>query len=133
MFKRFFFYGLAGWGIEMVWTGMHSLFSGDLTLLGQSNLWMFFIYGCAVFLEPLHHAISRWNWPLRGLLWVIVIWTIEYASGLLLYKLLGAYPWYYSDRLAVNGLITISYAPAWFVAGLIFEKFHKSLDEFGIA
>lgn len=41
MFKRFFFYGLAGWGIEMVWTGMHSLVGGDLTLPGQSNLWMF--------------------------------------------------------------------------------------------
>lgn len=133
MFKRFLFYGLAGWGIEMVWTGMHSLVGGDLTLPGQSNLWMFFIYGCAVFLEPLHDAISRWSWLVRGLIWVVVIWCIEYASGLLLYKVLGAYPWYYSDKLAINGLITLAYAPAWFVAGLIFERFHRSLDAYGIA
>jgi len=117
----------------MVWTGMHSLFSGDLTLPGQSNLWMFFIYGCAVFLEPLHDAIAGWNWMLRGIVWVIVIWIIEYASGSILYNVLGAYPWYYSDRLAVDGLITLAYAPAWFVAGLIFEKFHRSLDRYGIA
>ncbi len=133
MLKRFFFYGLAGWGIEMVWTGAGSLLNGDLTLPGQSNLWMFFIYGCAVFLEPLHHAISQWNWFLRGLLWVLVIWSIEYASGFLLYKVLGAYPWYYSDSLALNGLITFAYAPAWFVAGLIFEMLHKSLDRYRIA
>jgi uncharacterized membrane protein len=134
MLKRFIFYGLAGWGIEMFWTGMGSLLlNGDPTLSGYSNLWMFFIYGSAVFLEPLHHRISRWNWLLRGLFWVLVIWTIEYASGFLLYKVLGAYPWYYSDKLAVNGLITFAYAPAWFVAGLIFEKFHRSLDQYGIA
>ena len=78
---------------------MHSLFSGDLTSGTVESLDVF-LYGCAVFLEPLHHAISRWN-RVTGLLWVIVIWTIEYGSGLLLYKLLGAYPWYYQERLAV--------------------------------
>lgn len=133
MLKRFFFYGLVGWGIEMVWTGAGSLLNGDVTLLGQSNVWMFFIYGCAVFLEPIHDVIARWNWILRGLIWVMIIWGIEYASGLLLYKVLGTYPWYYSDSLSVNGLITISYGPAWFVAGMVFERFHRSLDRYGIA
>lgn len=133
MLKRFFFYGLAGWGIEMVWTGAGSLISGDLRLLGESNLWMFFIYGSAVFLEPLHHAIARWNFLLRGLVWVLVIWSIEYASGWLLYTVLGVYPWYYSDSLSVNGFITIAYAPAWFIAGMVFERLHKGLDSYRIA
>jgi hypothetical protein len=133
MLKRFFFYGLAGWGIEMVWTGAGSLISGDLRLAGESNLWMFFIYGSAVFLEPIHHAIARWNFILRGLVWVLIIWSIEYASGWLLYTALGVYPWYYSDSLSVNGLITIAYAPAWFVAGMVFERLHTGLDRLGIA
>jgi hypothetical protein len=133
MLKRYFFYGLVGWGIEIIWTGAHSLISGDLRLLGQSNIWMFFIYGCAVFLEPIHHAIKGWHFMARGLLWIIIIWSIEYASGWLLYTILGVYPWYYSDFLAVNGLITFAYAPAWFIAGMVFEGLHKGLDNIGIA
>lgn len=133
MIKRFLLYGIAGWSIEIVWTGMGSLISGDLRLLGQSNLWMLPIYGLAVFLEPIHHAIIRWPRIFRGLAWVILIWGIEYLSGFILYTILGVYPWYYTDKLAVNGLITLAYAPAWFVAGMIFERIHKTLDNYGIA
>ena len=133
MMKRFFFYGIAGWGIEIIWTGLGSLISGDLRLSGQSTLWMFFIYGCAVFLERIHHLIARWPWFLRGMLWVLLIWSIEYTSGFLLYTILGVHPWYYTDRLAVNGFITLSYAPAWFVAGMVFERLHKNLDNLGVA
>lgn len=131
--KRFFFYGIAGWGIEIIWTGIGSLISGDLRLVGHSNLWMLLIYGCAIFLEPIHHAIADWPWFLRGLLWVLLIWGIEYASGLILFLVLGVHPWYYVDRLAVNGFITIAYAPAWFVAGMVFESLHRNLDNYGIA
>ncbi len=133
MMKRFFLYGIAGWGIEIIWTGIGSFISGDLTLLGHSNLWMLFIYGCAIFLEPIHHAIAHRNWFVRGVVWVLLIWSIEYTSGFLLHKILGVYPWYYTDRLAVNGLITLAYAPAWFVAGIAFERLHRALDNYGIA
>jgi len=92
MLKRFFFYGIAGWGIEIIWTGMHSLMNGDLRLPGHSNIWMFFIYGCAVFLEPIHHAIAYRHWIFRGLAWVMIIWAIEYASGFILFRILGVYP-----------------------------------------
>lgn len=133
MLKRFLFYGIAGWGIEIIWTGLHSLVVGDLRLVGHSNLWMFFIYGCAIFLEPVHHAITRWSWLFRGLLWVLIIWGIEYASGFILHQILGVYPWRYTDRLSINGFITLSYAPAWFVAGMVFERLHRTLDNYGIA
>ncbi len=133
MLKRFFFYGIAGWGIEIIWTGLGSLIGGDLRLLGHSNLWMFLIYGSAIFLEPIHHAIARWHWIFRGLIWVLLIWVIEYASGLILYMVLGVHPWYYTDRFAVNGIITLAYAPAWFVAGMVFERLHTNLDNYGIA
>ena len=133
MFKRFILYGIAGWGIEIIWTGIGSLISGDIRLTGHSNLWMFFIYGCAVFLEPIHHAISQWRWFVRGMVWLLLIWTIEYTSGFLLHLVLGVYPWYYTDRLAISGLITLAYAPAWFTAGLVFERMHSSLDNYRIA
>lgn len=133
MLKRFLFYGIAGWGIEIIWTGLGSLISGDLRLLGHSNLWMLLIYGCAIFMEPIHHAIARWHWFFRGLLWLSVIWGIEYASGMLLYLILGVHPWYYTDRFAINGMITLAYGPAWFVAGMGFERLHASFDNYRIA
>lgn len=133
MLKRFFIYGITGWSMEMLWTGLHSLLEGDLRLAGHSNIWMFFIYGSAVFLEPIHDAIYRWRWPVRGGLWMIIIWGVEYASGLILVTTLGVYPWRYGGALAVDGLVTLSYGPAWFVAGLLFERVHKTLDAYEVA
>jgi hypothetical protein len=128
MIKRFLFYGLSGWCIEVAFTGAASLLSGDLRLLAHTNLWMFFIYGCAVFLEPLHDIIRNWNWFFRGVIWTVIIWGMEYSSGLLLVKLLGIYAWYYGGQLSVDGLVNLSFAPAWFLAGFIFERLHRTLD-----
>ncbi|NLP45166.1 MAG: hypothetical protein GX351_11145 [Peptococcaceae bacterium] len=132
MIKRFLFYGLLGWWLEIIWTGLESLINGDLRLMGFTNLWMFLIYGLAVFLEPLHDIIVDWRWPLRGLVWLAVIWGIEYLSGLLLLNILGVYPWRYTDPLAINGFITLAFAPVWFTAGLLFEKVHRALDKYKI-
>lgn len=128
--KRFFIYGLVGWGIEIVWTGIGSLINGDVTLWGFTNLWMFLIYGSAVFLEPLHDAISEWKWLFRGIIWVAIIWGIEYTSGLILLSALGKYPWIYTGRFAYQNLIRLDYAPAWFVAGLLFERVHRAIDRY---
>ncbi|MCX7711171.1 MAG: putative ABC transporter permease [Clostridia bacterium] len=133
MIKRFFIYGILGWGMEIFWTGMSSLIGGDLRLIGYSNLWMFFIYGLAVLLEPIHDIIRSWSWLFRGVIWVVMIWGIEYASGLILFKILGVYPWYYAGPFAVDGIVNLSFAPAWFVAGLLFEWVHRTLDTYEIA
>ncbi|MCX7745600.1 MAG: hypothetical protein N2645_01740 [Clostridia bacterium] len=133
MIKRFIIYGFIGWGMEIIFTGFHSLFNGDLRLGGFTNIWMFFIYGSAVFLEPIHDIIRRWRWPIRGFIWVIIIWGIEYTSDLLLGNILGVYPWFYSSPYAVDGFIRLDYAPHWFAAGLIFERIHKMLDAYKIA
>lgn len=133
MIKRYLLYGLIGWCSEIIWTGLDSLVHGDLRLLGFTNLWMFLIYGCAVFLEPLHDYIADWRWPLRGLFWLLIIWIIEYLSGLLLFNILGVYPWRYTDSLSINGFITLSFAPVWFVGGLIFERIHLMLDSLKFA
>lgn len=133
MLKRFIIYGVIGWSIEIVWTGLHSLIFGDIVMQAYTNLWMFFIYGCAIFLEPLHDIMKEWRWVFRGVLWVVIIWGIEYTSGTILVNLLGRYPWYYSGKFAIDNLVRIDYAPAWFVAGLFFERVHKTLDIYNIA
>jgi uncharacterized membrane protein len=132
MLKRFFIYGIVGWSMEVLWTGMGSLVNGDLRLAGFSNLWMFFIYGAAVFLESIHDLISDWPWPLRGLTWMFIIWGIEYFCGFVLQMILGVYPWLYKGPFAVDGLITLAFAPAWFTAGLFFERVHRTLDAYNV-
>ncbi|EGD46219.1 protein of unknown function DUF1113 [Ruminiclostridium papyrosolvens DSM 2782] len=128
MIKRFFIYGMVGWSMEIVWTGLYSLTHGNASLEAYTSLWMFFIYGSAIFLEPLHDIIRSWNIFLRGIIWVVIIWGIEYSTGKILLSLLHVYPWRYYGKFAVEGLVRIDYAPAWFVAGLLFERIHRILD-----
>ena len=94
---------------------------------------MFFIYGSAVFLEGIHDRIEQWPWFIRGIIWMLLIWGIEYISGFLLDALFGIQPWHYTGSLAINGYIRLDFAPVWFAAGLAFERLHRSLDRFGIA
>jgi uncharacterized membrane protein len=132
MIKRFFLYGIIGWSMEIVWTGFYSLMNGNMALEAYTSLWMLFIYGSAVFLEPLHDLIQDWNVALRGIIWVIIIWGIEYSTGKILLGILNVYPWQYFGKFAVEGLVRLDYAPAWFVAGLLFERVHVTFDRLKI-
>jgi len=134
MLKRFLIYGLLGWNMEVIWTGLYSLSTGDVNMQGSTSLWMFIIYGSSVFiLEPVHHHIRDWRWPIRGMIWVILIWFIEYTTGFMLREFLGIKPWNYEGKFAIDGLVRLDYAPAWFIAGLLFEKAHNLLDRLRIA
>lgn len=77
-------------------------------------------------MEPLRVRIKKMPWYIRGILYTIVIFTIEYMSGWLLDSLLGRCPWDYSSSTAyhINGYIRLDFAPVWFVLGLLFEKVH---------
>ncbi|MBZ4653509.1 MAG: hypothetical protein JG781_848 [Peptococcaceae bacterium] len=134
MIMRFVIYGIIGWALEIFWTGMGALFSGNWQLPGFTYLWMFPIYGLAVLLEPLHDEIGNWPWYIRGLVWVVIIFAIEYTTGWLLGMILGRCPWDYSGTTPfhVRGLIRLDYAPAWFIAGLLFERLHRTLDKIRI-
>jgi len=123
-------YGLIGWTMEVFWTGLGSLMKGDLMLSSSTYLWMFPIYGLAVFLERVHDSIAERPWYVRGFIYAVLILAIEYLSGWLLRSILGACPWDYRDATPyhITGLIRLDYFPVWFVAGLIFERIHKVLD-----
>lgn len=128
MIRRYVLYGLAGWCTEIIWTGIGSMLSGDVKLVGRTYIWMFYIYGLAIFLEPVHDRIRSWPLLLRGGVYTVLIFAIEYSTGFALRKILGVCPWdYSSSRFSVNGLIRLDYAPAWFTAGLLFEKYHDLL------
>lgn len=130
MITRFIIYGILGWAIEIFWTGMGSFLSGNWELPGITYLWMFPIYGLAVFMEALHHRIDKLPWYVRGMIYTGVIFAIEYTSGWRLEMVLGRCPWDYSSstHYHLDGYIRFDYAPAWFIVGLLFERVHDFLD-----
>ncbi len=109
---------------------MGSMLHGDWALRGYSYLWMLPIYGATVFFEPVHDRVRAYPWYYRGLIWLALIWVLEYVSGWFLSLLIGQAPWNYAakTKLHINGFIRLDYAPVWFAAGLIFERIHDYLD-----
>lgn len=127
--KRFIIYGIAGWCLEIIWTGLGSLLMGDVRLTAKTYLWMFPIYGLAMLFEPIHDSIRFRPLWVRGTIWMLLCFVVEYISGWILRDITGAVPWDYSRAmLNIHGLIRLDYAPAWFIAGLLFEKMHDWLD-----
>jgi len=121
MIIRFVIYGFIGWGAEVMWTGLHSLLKKDFRLTSQTSLWMFFIYGSALFFEPVVQTVSGLPLFVRGLTYVFCIFIIEYTVGIIM-KRLKVCPWDYSNaKLNVHGVIRLDYAPAWLAMGLLFE------------
>lgn len=101
---------------------MGALFAHDYSMTGHSSIIMFPIYGSAAFIEPIWRRLCNKPIVLRGLIYTICIYAVEYISGLLL-RTLGICPWDYTgDPTNINGLIRLDFAPFWFVAGLIFER-----------
>ncbi|WP_291634605.1 hypothetical protein [Clostridium sp.] len=128
MWKRFFIYGFLGLLAEVLWNGFGAMFKGDILLRGTTCIWMLPIYGLAVFLEPVHYRIKHLPFIVRGGIYMILIFAVELASGLLLRSILGVCPWnYVNDKMSVCGIITLNYAPVWFACGIMFEKIHDAI------
>ena len=129
MIIQFMLFGVTGWCMEILWTGLHSLFKKDYKLIATTSIWMFFIYGMAVFLKPLCDVLLGMSFPLvlRGGIYMLCIFAAEFTAGFTM-KRLNACPWDYSDsRFNVLGLIRLDYAPVWFAAGLVMEALHARL------
>jgi len=124
MIIRFLLYGAIGCLMEVLWTGLSALKSKNYKLSSNTSLWMFFIYGCVIFIEPIFRLISPLNFLLRGLIYAALILTGEFITGTIL-KRADICPWDYSStRYHVKGIIRIDYIPAWAAAGLIFEQIY---------
>ena len=125
MWKKFIVYGILGLLAEVFWNGFSAMIKGDMLLKGTTCIWMFPIYGLAVFLEPVHNRIRHLPLIIRGGIYMVLIFVVELISGLLLRLVLGECPWNYVNKtLSICGIITLDYAPVWFAYGIMFEKIH---------
>lgn len=120
---RFIIYGLFGLFLEVMWTGFNSLVSGDKKLTCTTSLYMFFIYGLAVFMEPAIIFFAPFPALARGVIYMSLIFTAEYASGMAIRQAVGVCPWDYSNSsYNVSGLVRLDYAPCWIICGLLYER-----------
>lgn len=120
--KNFFICGLTGWCMEIIFTSLHSIFTRDFRLKGQTSIWMFPIYGLASLIRPIYPLIRKKPVLVRGSLYAIGIFSCEYVSGKMLKKH-NLCPWDYSHaKTNIDGVIRLDYMPFWMIAGLIFEK-----------
>lgn len=127
MIKRFILYGFLGLLLEIVWTGINSIFKGDRRLRCTTSLWMFPIYGLAIFFEPIINLIIILPIMVRGVTYMICIFLAEYYTGTAL-KHFSVCPWDYSrSSLNVQGVIRLDYAPLWFIVGLAYEWVYTTL------
>ena len=128
MVTRFFVYGALGCLMEVIWTGLGSFINGDFKLKANTSIWMFFIYGLLIFLEPLYRLLAAEHLLLRAAAYSAFIFAGEYISGSLL-KRAEICPWDYSgSKYHVRGVIRLDYAPAWMAAGLFFERVYWFLQ-----
>ncbi|KAF1086267.1 hypothetical protein SPSYN_01011 [Sporotomaculum syntrophicum] len=127
MITKYVIYGLLGLNLEVLFTGFMSGLQGNPRLTAHTYLWMLPIYGLAVFLEPLHNRIRPLHWYLRGMIWVLVIWAVEFSTGSLIRTIIGTSPWIYREGWVIDGLIRLDMAPLWFCTGLLFEQIHDRL------
>lgn len=108
--------------MEIVYTSLDSFRKKDLTLMGNTSIWMFPIYGTAWIIGEMYPLLKKYPPLLRGGIYSIGIFSVEYLSGSLLRKH-KLCPWDYSKaKLNINGLIRLDFLPLWMGAGLLFEK-----------
>jgi hypothetical protein len=103
-------------------------------LYGQASLWMFIVYGTiALFgVENAYKKLLKWNWFVRGCIYMVIILVMECAWGWILLWITGYDIWYYEGILAVFKYTSLAIAPMWFIVGLLSEniiKFVYKLDE----
>jgi len=127
MLIRFIVYGIVGWCMEILWTGAYAFLRRDFRLKSTTSIWMFFIYGSAVFIEPVCDMLAPYPMLIRGFIYMLCIFAAEYLIGLAMQRA-RICPWdYSSSAYSVHGVIRLDYAPAWFAAGLVFEAVYRFL------
>ena len=84
MKKAFILCGLTGWCMEILWTGLHSILSGELTMTGKTSLLMFPIYGCGAIIRPLSDKLSAVPLFVRGCIYTVGFFFVGFISGTLL-------------------------------------------------
>ena len=135
LFQILFFccFGLAA---EVVFTALTALFTHDplcnnplWSLTGITYVWMIFIYALIpILLSVLYPRLKSLHIILRLLIYVALIYAVEFTSGFLLEKITGKCPWEYTTGWHVMGYIRLDYFPSWLFFSWLVERLYVYLS-----
>jgi hypothetical protein len=129
---------LAGITLEVFWTSILDFIkSKNPRLTGVTYLWMFPIYA----LVPFIYIFVLWQFQnanifLKGIIYMLGFYVLEFISGYLIKKAVGKSPWNYNRTIKIfgkrykthlDGLICLEYAPIWYLYGIFGEYYFKYL------
>ena len=118
-------YGLLGFAVEVIFTaGWEFVVNLNLRFMGNTSLWSFFIYGLfGLFAEKLQEFMVSCHILLiiRALVLMTAAYLWEFSCGMIL-KFVGLNTWDYSSfKYNIMGVVTLEYAPAWYVGCLVLD------------
>ena len=100
----------------------------EITLMGYSSIWMFFIYGTSYFIILyVTTFFLNFNILIRGFIYMILFYMLEFSSGFILKKF-KMIPWDYSEfKYNFKGIIALQFAPLWYIGGIFLETIYLYL------
>ncbi|ELT95836.1 hypothetical protein CAPTEDRAFT_57252, partial [Capitella teleta] len=122
---RFYIYGIHGFAIEVMFTSAWEFVVNlNWKFPGVTSVWSFFIYGISTIVVERMYLSMRHCVPLlvRALIYTVWSYIWEFSTGYIL-KQFDACPWDYTAFHGdFMGLVTLEYAPLWFLACIFGEK-----------
>ena len=127
VFWRMYVYALHGYATEIMFTASWNfVFHLNWKLMGNTSIWIMPIYGLSgLACEQIYLSCNRWglSLPVRGFVYLIWTYFWEFTTGFVL-KQFDLCPWDYTHYDGdFMGLITLEYAPGWYILGLILDRF----------
>lgn len=130
-------FSFIGVGLEVFWTSIIDYVkTRNPRLEGKSYFWVFFVYGIVPFV---YLIVLNWFGStsifVRGILYMILFYLLEFISGYTLKIIFGVSPWNYSGykinlfgkkiKSDFLGVICLNYLPVWYIYGILGEFLFK--------
>ncbi len=133
---RFFIFALGGMLGEVFHGAAQAVWHGHWSMHGQSSPWMMLDYGLmGIVLMPMAVPMIRRGIPLvaRAFVYMLVIYAVEYVSGIIFTWGLGLRVWSYEGvPYNLHGQIMLYSAPIWYCLGLAGEYLYRKADAIAV-
>ncbi|TSC84718.1 MAG: hypothetical protein G01um101413_102 [Parcubacteria group bacterium Gr01-1014_13] len=131
----FLLYTALGISVEAIFTGIGDIIRNELAgnsfdpiLPCRVSLWIIPVYGLSAtiafaIIDAYLPRLFSWPWWIRGLIYMVVIYSFEFVWALALESLLGIQVWNYEDsEYRIWRYINPYFCVVWFVFGFALEK-----------
>lgn len=129
---RFLIFACGGMLWEVFYGASLSARNGNWSLHGQSSPWMMIDYGLlGIILWPIAVRLTQWKLPLpaRAFVYMLLIYSVEYVSGIIFTWGLGLRVWSYEGiPYNLHGQIMLYSAPIWYALGLCAEFLYRKVN-----